>query len=60
MNWPGVEAILATLAPGVEVGVAATEIDSGRSWAINGDKQFQAASTIKTAIMVALYKDGSD
>jgi beta-lactamase class A len=55
-TWPGVEAVLPPPGPSVEVGVAAREIESGKSWAINGGAPFPAASTIKAAILVALYR----
>ena len=55
-KMPGVEAILATAGPSVDVAVAVRAIESGTSWAVNGETPFPAASTIKAAILVALYR----
>jgi beta-lactamase class A len=46
--------IAAGLAGG-SVGVAAYDYLSGRSWSVNGDRWFHAASTIKIAVMAAVY-----
>src|SRR6478735_873349 len=40
---------------GVTLGLAAYDYLSGRAWQHNGDRAFHAASTIKIAVMAAVY-----
>src|SRR4051812_9796956 len=46
---------IAAALPGGTLGVAACDYLSGRTWALNGDRWFHAASTIKIAVMAAVY-----
>jgi len=56
-GWLGVESLVRTARGGVEVAVAARLVGTGRGWEIDGSKRFPAASTIKTAILVALHRE---
>ena len=56
-DWSTVAAAVAAAGPDVEVAVAVRAIEDGRGWATNADLPFPAASTIKTAILVALYRE---
>ena len=56
-DWPAVTDLVASAGPGAEVAVAARPIGAGRGWATNAGRPFPAASTIKTAILVALYRE---
>lgn len=54
--WDRVEA-LARATPGAEVSVAARLVGTDRAWRLDAERVFPAASIIKTAILVALYRD---
>ena len=54
-GWVGVEGVVREA--GGEVAVAARLVGTGRGWEIDGGKRFPAASTIKTAILVALHRE---
>jgi beta-lactamase class A len=52
-----VRRLAAEAGPGASVAVAARVVGTGREWWINAEKAFPAASTIKAAILVALYRE---
>ena len=56
-GWSGVESLVRAVDASVEVAVAARLVGTGRCWEIDGSKRFPAASTIKTAILVALHRE---
>jgi beta-lactamase class A len=49
--------LIASAGPSVEVGVAVRVVETRATWEANADRSFPAASTIKTAILVALYRE---
>lgn len=55
-GWPTVKEMVQNLGPGVEVSVAAAVVGERRSWGINWNRAYPAASTIKVAILVALAR----
>ena len=54
-NWSPLEAAVAGAEEHATVGVAAIAPD-GEAWSHNGAQRFQAASTVKIAIMVEIYR----
>ena len=56
-GWARVLAAVRGAGRGVEVGVAARLVGTPRAWAVGGDRAFPAASTIKLAILVALFRE---
>lgn len=57
MNWQGVEDLVAGERAGATIAVAVRRLGNGPSWQIRDDRVFSAASTIKVAILVALYQE---
>ncbi|MDP9471324.1 MAG: class A beta-lactamase-related serine hydrolase, partial [Chloroflexota bacterium] len=59
-GWERVDAITRATAPGGRIAAAARLVGGshdGPVWAIDANETFPAASTIKTAILVALYRE---
>ena len=56
-GWRRVEALAREAGDGIEIGVAARLVGTERAWRLAADRPFPAASTIKTAILVALYRE---
>jgi beta-lactamase class A len=56
-DWAAVRRIAAGAGPEASVAVAARVVGTGRRWELSGDLAFPAASTIKAAILVALYRE---
>lgn len=56
-GWDAIEAAVRQLSTDEEVGLAALLVGTSRRWAISADRQFPAASTIKLAILVALFQE---
>ena len=54
--WQAVEEVVAAAGPIGTVAVAARFLGTDRTWGLDADRVFPAASTIKTAILVALYR----
>jgi beta-lactamase class A len=52
-----VQRLAAEAGEGVEIGVAAHWVGTTRRWSLAGDDPFPAASTIKLAILVALFRE---
>lgn len=55
VNWSALDSAVAAAEEQASVGVAVIAPD-GSTWSHNGTKQFQAASTVKIAIMVEIYR----
>ena len=55
-GWPRVVELAENAGPGAKFAVAARAVGTDRVWEINGTIPFPAASTIKTAILVALHR----
>jgi beta-lactamase class A len=54
-NWSKVEQAVASAEEKASVGVAVIAPD-GSTWSKNGDRQFQAASTVKIPLMIEIYR----
>lgn len=58
VGWERVVALTRTAAEhGAQVAVAARAVGSDRTWRHDGDRPFPAASTIKLAVLVALFQE---
>lgn len=55
-GWAEVERLAAEAGPERTVAVAAWRLGDGRTWRLNGDRPFPAASTIKAPVLVALHR----
>jgi beta-lactamase class A len=55
-GWMAVRELVRGLPPETSVGIAAAAVDGGRSWGLNWQRTFPAASTIKVAILAALAR----
>ena len=56
-DWEAVRRIAAEAGPEASVAVGARVVGTDRRWELNGELAFPAASTIKAAILVALYRE---
>jgi len=55
-RWQGLERVVKAAPAGSRVAVTAIDIDTGERFAVLGDEEFKAASTIKTLVMAAVAR----
>jgi beta-lactamase class A len=55
-GWARIEEMIANLDAGKEVSVAARRLSDGREWLLDAERICRAASTIKTPILVAVFR----